>query len=264
MASDGHRCVVTAEALAAAGDDRWVRVAALLLPQLGTLSKARRARRRGELLLNGSSEAPELAAARAGDELRYVPQLAPQQGAEDARWAHQCAEMGLRTAFEDSAVAVVRKPAGVHVKGRGPRSVERALPSLLAASARSDALQRPQAVHRLDARVGGLLLVAKARSAEAALCRQLERHSVAKRYRAILAGSATGLEKDEVQVLEAEDEETQALPVELLEEARRADRGPVMLVRGDIEGRACVTAIRVVRETRRWDVDALHRMLSLV
>ncbi|GLE06346.1 hypothetical protein PINS_up015593, partial [Pythium insidiosum] len=44
------------------------------------------------------------------------------------------------------------------------------------------------AVHRLDYRVGGLLLVAKTRRAEIALSAQFEQHTVVKHYRAVLVG----------------------------------------------------------------------------
>ncbi|POM79481.1 Pseudouridine synthase, partial [Phytophthora palmivora] len=90
-------------------------------------------------------------------------------------------------------MAVVVKPVGIHVKGRGKRTVEYALPWLLqqqhSVAAGDCELPVPHAVHRLDYRVGGLLLVAKTRKIEVALSAQLERHAVTKQYRAILVGN---------------------------------------------------------------------------
>lgn len=80
------------------------------------------------------------------------------------------------------------RSAGVHVKGRGVRTVENALPLLLVRSSSGPGTITPRAVHRLDARVGGLLLVAKTREAETSLAAQFEAHQMLKQYRAILVG----------------------------------------------------------------------------
>lgn len=152
---------------------------------------------------------------------------------------------------------------GVHVKGRGQRTVERALLSLLLPPAACGqdggdaALPVPHAVHRLDARVGGLLLVAKTRRAEVALSAQLERHAVAKRYRAILAGRADRLASHaSVRPLGSASQGGSpaiAIPSELaeLKQVRNGQEGEVLVVRGEIDGRPCATAMRLVSCTRR-------------
>lgn len=156
---------------------------------------------------------------------------------------------------------------GVHVKGRGKRTVERALLALLnppqqrPASCNADggdaALPTPHAVHRLDARVGGLLLVAKTRRAEVSLSAQFERHAVVKRYRAILAGRADDLTSHpSVSPLGCSSSKTDAeskrpvIPREL-GELERDQQEQEILVRDEIDGKPCVTALRVVSLTRR-------------
>ena len=68
---------------------------------------------------------------------------------------------------------MVYKPAGVHTKPggmRAARTLKAALPAVLAAPAgRADVLCVPTAVHRLDCRVAGCLVVVKASGAAAFL-----------------------------------------------------------------------------------------------
>ena len=96
----------------------------------------------------------------------------------------------LEVVYEDDVMAVVNKPAGVHSKPYGgPLSLEHALPGLLAPPQEAtDALVRPTCVHRLDARVSGLIVVAKTRHAAALPAEAFRERRVSKRYRALLLG----------------------------------------------------------------------------
>ncbi len=98
----------------------------------------------------------------------------------------------LHVVFEDAFLAVVEKPPGIPVMGLFEPSVESALPLTLAASEAAGVLPWPKPVHRLDVPTGGLLLVAKTRSALTKLGRQFQQRTVLKRYAAIVAGRLDG------------------------------------------------------------------------
>jgi len=94
---------------------------------------------------------------------------------------------GFRVLREDAMHAVVFKPAGFHTCGRHWKDMDKGLPTILQPSTEDDAVV-PTPLHRLDARVCGVLLVSKTRRATAVLAKQFEARSVRKRYRALLAG----------------------------------------------------------------------------
>ncbi|EGZ10966.1 hypothetical protein PHYSODRAFT_461497, partial [Phytophthora sojae] len=253
--------VVTADDLAKAGPhlgkpQQWVQVAARAFPELGTVSKAKRARKAGGLVLNGQPKVPTLTCAAVDDVLAYrSPENRVQSSTADGvqasgsrAWLKVCKTQGLRVVYECDSLAVVVKPVGIHVKGRGTRNVEQVLPLLLqrqGAVADGDfMLSAPHAVHRLDYRVGGLLLVAKARKMEVELSAQLERHVVTKQYRAILVGNVG----DTVTKVAANSAVTDsvALPKELLD-----IRDELQFLDDSIDGKRCLTAMRLVSTTRR-------------
>ncbi len=94
--------------------------------------------------------------------------------------------------FENEQFAVVVKPSGVHVNGRSQRTVEDALSAVLQRTHANDStdqvLRLPHCAHRLDYRVGGLLLIAKHRKYLVHFSQQFENRQVSKSYRAILVG----------------------------------------------------------------------------
>ncbi|KAG6622245.1 pseudouridine synthase [Phytophthora cinnamomi] len=247
---------VTAHDLAEEDPDKpqqWVQVAARVFPELGTVSKAKRARKAGTLLLNGQLKVPTLTCAALGDVLAYRSPDARAQMSIDVEdsashsWLQVCRTQGLRVVYECGTLAVVVKPVGIHVKGRGKRTVEQALPLLLqrrGAAADGDfELSVPHAVHRLDYRVGGLLLVAKTRKMEVELSAQLENHFVTKQYRAILVGNVSdtmaGVASSSAVV------DIVALPQALVE-----IREELLFLDDTIDGKQCLTAMRVVSTTR--------------
>ena len=112
--------------------------------------------------------------------------------------------------MEDDHIAVVFKPAGLATNGARLRTLENALHQdnvLLRPSASSGAagagggethadanvLPVARAAHRLDAQTGGLVVLAKTKTALAGLNRAFSRRAVVKRYRAILAGQLGSL-----------------------------------------------------------------------
>ena len=93
---------------------------------------------------------------------------------------------------QDRWLAVVRKPAGLHVRGNWGRTLHRALRHNLTLSPEHDALPDPDPVHRLDRRTSGLVLVARTALARARLGQMFEQRTIHKRYRAILLGRLEG------------------------------------------------------------------------
>ncbi|KAG7397577.1 hypothetical protein PHYBOEH_000510 [Phytophthora boehmeriae] len=260
MSSSWQQHVVTSADLADESP-QWVYVAARAFPELGTVSKAKRARKAGLLLLNGQPQVPTLTRAALNDVLAYCspqpPQTAGTQDINDREaqtWLKVCKTQGLRIVYECDNVAVVVKPVGIHVKGRGKRTVERALPLLLQRQtvvADDFVLPVPHAVHRLDYRVGGLLLVAKTRKMEVELSAQLERHSVMKQYRAILVGKVDKTKSVHVDTGTA----TANLQPTVLPKALQEVRHELQFLDDPIDGKPCLTAMRVVSTTRSARYD---------
>ncbi len=109
----------------------------------------------------------------------------------------------LRVVYEDDAVLVIDKPAGLVVHpapGHASGTLVNAVLGLLApeSEAALDAAgededaavdpQRPGIVHRLDRDTSGLIVVARTRAAQAALQRQMAARTVLKQYLALVRG----------------------------------------------------------------------------
>jgi 23S rRNA pseudouridine1911/1915/1917 synthase len=93
--------------------------------------------------------------------------------------------------FEDEHLLVVSKPAGVVTHPTAVRRTGTLVNRLLGMGvplAGAGGPDRPGIVHRLDAGTSGLMLVAKDDSAHAALAGMLRRHTVERRYLALVRG----------------------------------------------------------------------------
>lgn len=88
--------------------------------------------------------------------------------------------------YEDQAIVVVNKPAGVPVHPVG-MNLHRTVLTALHQRFRSDSVT-PQLVHRLDLETSGVLLVARTESALADLTAQFRKREVSKEYRAVVYG----------------------------------------------------------------------------
>jgi 23S rRNA pseudouridine1911/1915/1917 synthase len=106
----------------------------------------------------------------------------------------------LVVAFEDDALLVLDKPAGlvVHPGSGNPRGT--LLNALLAHAPQLAALPRAGIVHRLDKDTSGLLVVAKTLAAHADLVRQLQARTVSRIYLALVHGRVTSAGKVEAPV----------------------------------------------------------------
>jgi len=162
-----------------------------------TITAARRACRRGEVLLNGSP-APVDAPLSTGDEvtctLRQAGAAPGPAPASLVRAATAQAAALLQVAYEDDHLALVVKPPGMPTQGAGlgVPDVQSLLPAILAPTSTPGALWRPRPVHRPDAWVGGLVLVAKTRPALTALGDALGAREVAWRYVGLVMGRLAG------------------------------------------------------------------------
>lgn len=97
-------------------------------------------------------------------------------------------KLEIEIVFEDEYLAVIHKPAGIVVSGNQFRTIENALPHNLTKSTLVDALERPQAIHRLDFPTSGLLLIGKNRKTVVALNQLFENKEIEKAYHAISLG----------------------------------------------------------------------------
>ena len=162
--------------------ERVVAYAARVFDVLASRSQARKALKAGHLLRNGEQCSTAWFVSE-GDELVLTLSDAPRL---------PMLKMDLDVVYEDKWLAVVRKPAGIHVRGNRARTVHRALRYNLGISEELDALPDLDPVHRLDYRTSGLLLVARTASARRDLCRLFETRQIHKRYRAVLVGRLEG------------------------------------------------------------------------
>ena len=148
--------------------------------RLPTRGSARRACKRGELLLNGAVvESSRFV--KVGDTVGLKPGV-----------VHPTCDVTPDVAVMDDHAALVVKPPGILVNGNKHRTLEHALPNVLPPSDVEDALFAPRPVHRLDFETMGLVAVARSRRALSALSRSFEERRVRKRYEAIVVGRLEG------------------------------------------------------------------------
>ncbi len=137
--------------------------------------------RTGQVRVNGKRRASDDRVL-PGDDVRIPPMRMPDTQA--AAPARPLAAGEISIVYEDDALIVIDKPAGLAVHG-GSGIAAGLIERLRASRAPSAFLEL---AHRLDRETSGLLLVAKRRSALLSLHRQMAGGGIAKHYRAIVAG----------------------------------------------------------------------------
>jgi 23S rRNA pseudouridine1911/1915/1917 synthase len=106
----------------------------------------------------------------------------------DAAGPEPAQDIALRVLFEDDAILVLDKPAGLVVHpGSGNRDGT-LMNALLHHAPALAHLPRAGIVHRLDKDTSGLMAVAKTLEAQTSLVRQLQARSVRREYLAVVAG----------------------------------------------------------------------------
>lgn len=111
---------------------------------------------------------------------------------EPARTHNAAQDIPLVVAYEDEHLIVVDKPAGLVVHP-ACGNLDGTLVNALLHHCRGSlsgigGVERPGIVHRIDKDTSGLIVAAKSDRAHAGLASQFARHSIDRRYRAIVAG----------------------------------------------------------------------------
>ncbi len=117
-----------------------------------------------------------------GEKLVVLPQAHP------AEQPYQAEDIALDVVYEDDALLVINKPAGLVVHPGSGNWEGTLLNALLHHAPQLEAVPRAGIVHRLDKDTSGLLVVAKTLTAQTHLVRQLQARSVKREYLALVHG----------------------------------------------------------------------------
>ena len=117
-----------------------------------------------------------------GETVRVAPVVHPSETSPRAE------AIGLAIVFEDEAMLVINKPAGLVVHPGSGNWSGTLLNALLHHAPQLQILPRAGIVHRLDKETSGLLAVAKTLEAQTYLVRQLQARSVQRHYLAVVEG----------------------------------------------------------------------------
>ena len=101
-------------------------------------------------------------------------------------------DIALKVVFEDAAVLVIDKPAGLVVHPGAGNAGGTLMNALLHHAPELAGVPRAGIVHRLDKDTSGLLVVARTLEAQTDLVRQLQARSVKREYLALVHGSLRG------------------------------------------------------------------------
>ncbi len=117
-----------------------------------------------------------------GDQVEVTPQAAPLTSDFAAE------ALALDVVFEDEAILVINKPAGLVVHPAAGNWTGTLLNGLLHHVPGAATLARAGIVHRLDKDTSGLMVVAKTERAQTDLVRQLQARTVNREYLAVVHG----------------------------------------------------------------------------
>jgi 23S rRNA pseudouridine1911/1915/1917 synthase len=153
--------------------------------RLGSRSRALAALERGKVFLNGTmvSGADAAMPVAAGDVVRLWVDR-PGTG----RRAAPLTPVNLEVVYEDNALVVINKPAGLLSVPLERKSGASSVYDHLERSLRSHGKRRPLIVHRIDQDTSGLVLFAKDDRTQATLKAQFRRHEPHREYWAVVYG----------------------------------------------------------------------------
>ena len=120
----------------------------------------------------------------AGDEIEVIEQPSPEE------LAFEPVDIELDVIYEDDALLVINKPAGLVVHPAAGHWDDTLLNGLLFRNPELKQLPRAGIVHRLDKETSGLMVVAKTLESQTDLIRQLQARTVKREYWAIVHGQA--------------------------------------------------------------------------
>ena len=153
--------------------------------RLGSRSRASTALDRGKVFLNGVEAAADAGAVRlrTGDRVRvWMDRPGSAKGRGPVRTGD------LRILFEDEALLVLDKPAGLLAVPLERRENADSVVDQLVTYMRPQGKRKPLVVHRIDRDTSGLVVFAKTSAAQNALRQQFKRHTVERVYRAVVYG----------------------------------------------------------------------------
>ena len=159
---------------------RFDQVLAKLLPEYSR-SRLQEWVAAGQARLNGATAAAKQKVW-GGEAIAVLPQLHP------AEQPHLAEDIALDSVYEDDALLVINKPAGLVVHPGSGNWQGTLLNALLHHAPQLEVVPRAGIVHRLDKDTSGLLVVAKTLVAQTALVRQLQSRSVKREYLALVWG----------------------------------------------------------------------------
>jgi 23S rRNA pseudouridine1911/1915/1917 synthase len=153
--------------------------------RLGSRRRASVALDRGKVFVNTVEASPGAGSVKlvAGDRIRV---WMDRPGSARRRAPSRSGD--LRILFEDDALIVVDKPAGVLAVPLERKMHEPSVFEQLVTHFRSHGKRKPLTVHRIDRDTSGLVVFAKQGAAHAALKEQFKRHAVERVYRAVVYG----------------------------------------------------------------------------
>ena len=141
----------------------------------------------GDVLVNG--KAPKVSQKLKDGDIIILTQRPPIEAAAVAQ------EMPLDIVYEDEAIIVINKPAGMVVHP-APGNPDKTLVNALLFHCHDlsgiGGVLRPGIVHRLDKDTSGLIVAAKSDDAHRSLSAQFEKHDVHKKYLALVWGDVKG------------------------------------------------------------------------
>ncbi|WP_207061729.1 23S rRNA pseudouridine(1911/1915/1917) synthase RluD [Motiliproteus sp. SC1-56] len=138
----------------------------------------------GELQVNGETRRPRDKLL-GGEEVRIHAELESQE-----RWEPEA--IALDIVYEDEAILVLNKPAGLVVHPAAGHSGGTLLNALLHHAPEVGTVPRAGIVHRLDKDTTGLMVVAKTLEAQTDLVAQLQERAMGREYEAVVCGVMTG------------------------------------------------------------------------
>ena len=183
MGMAAAKMVPESRTFAAGEHDRGGRLDVFLAERLPELSRslARRLIDEGQVTVGGRVEKPSYKV-QAGDQVEVELDLPPSLSAEPE-------PIDLNVVYEDEAICVVDKPAGLvvhpapgHAGGTLVNALVHRYPSIAGGGL------RPGIVHRLDKDTSGLMVVALTVAAQANLAAQIKRRTVRREYLALVSG----------------------------------------------------------------------------
>ncbi len=153
--------------------------------RLGSRRRASDALDRGKIFVNGVEAGADAGATklRKGDRVRV---WMDRPGSAKRRTPRQTGD--LRILFEDEAIIVLDKPAGLLAVPLERREGADSVVDQLVIHLRPKGKRKPLVVHRIDRDTSGLVVFAKTAAAQHTLREQFKRHAVERVYRAVVYG----------------------------------------------------------------------------